>query len=430
MTRLHSLVTPRALAALTTSLLLTACDGAREDTPETAQDPAALVASGIADPTLHPVDRGRYLSQALLQCFICHSERDWDLPGAPPVEGKEGAGFVWRDDGAFRLVAPNLTPDGETGIGRWTDEQLSRAIREGIGHDGRVLHPAMWSRSFRHLSDEDVSAVVAYLRSLTPIRNDLPQTALSPDEQAALEGAPSLSRRPVDFSQLDDPAERGRHMVALADCAGCHTSWTSPRMPGMLAGGNLIERGARKAFSTNLTPHPSGVPYDADAFVTVMRSGKNGTLSPLMPWIAFRNLSDSDLHAIHAYLQTLHPVAHYINNMVAPSACEVCGQEHSLGQMNNIERPAGIALDPRLYARYVGSYRSDEYGITMTVTSKDARLFARWDDEKDQELIPQSESRFLMLGGIAPLRFDRDTSGRVTHLVSEEVEELALRRVH
>lgn len=66
----------------------------------------------------------------------------------------------------------------------------------------------------------------------------------------------------------------------------------------------------------------------------------------------------------------------------------------------------------------------------MTVTSKDARLFARWDDETDQELIPQSESRFLMLGGIAPLRFDRDTSGRVTHLVSEEVEELALRRVH
>jgi mono/diheme cytochrome c family protein len=336
---------------------------------------------------------------------------------------------VWRDDGAYRLVAPNLTPDAESGIGRWTDEQLSRAIREGIGHDGRALHPAMWSSSFRHLSDDDVAAVVAYLRTLPAIRNPLPLTALAPEEQGRIDEASRLAPKPVDLAQLGDPVERGRHMVLLADCAGCHTSWTSRRMPGMLAGGNLIERGDRTAFSSNLTPHPSGVPYDAESFVQVMRTGKAGGMSPLMPWVVFRNLSDADLRAIHAYLQSLDPVAHYINNMVAPSRCVVCGQEHSLGAMNTLARPTGIALDSRVYEEYVGSYRSDDYGVMMTVTRKEGRLFARWEEEKDGELIPQSETRFIMIGGIAPLRFARDSAGRVTHLISEEVEELAMRRV-
>ena len=200
-------------------------------------------------------------------------------------------------------------------------------------------------------------------------------------------------------------------------------------MPGMLAGGNLIERGTRQAFSTNLTPHASGVPYDAETFVQVIRTGKNGTLSPLMPWTVFRNLSDSDLRAIHAYLQTLSPVAHYINNMIAPTICAVCRQEHSLGSMNSVERPAGIVLDPRVYEDYVGAYRSDEYGIAMTISRKGDRLYARWDDENDGELVPQSPVRFLMVGGIAPLRFVRDAAGRVTQVVSEEVEELPLYRI-
>jgi hypothetical protein len=74
-------------------------------------------------------------------------------------------------------VAPNLTPDNETGIGRWTDDMLIRAIREGISHDGRVLHPQMWYRSFRRLPDEDVEAVVAYLRSLEPVMSSVMRPA-------------------------------------------------------------------------------------------------------------------------------------------------------------------------------------------------------------------------------------------------------------
>src|SRR5262245_63811886 len=80
------------------------------------------------------------------------------------------------------LFAPNLTPDPETGTGRWTDDMLMRAIREGISHDGRVLRFEMWYRSFRALSDKDVESVVAYLRSLQPIKHALPRTVIPADE--------------------------------------------------------------------------------------------------------------------------------------------------------------------------------------------------------------------------------------------------------
>ena len=66
------------------------------------------------------------------------------------------------------VVGPNLTPDVETGAGTWCDDQLARAIREGIGHDGRALFPMMPYEDFRHMSDEDLASVVVYLRSLAP----------------------------------------------------------------------------------------------------------------------------------------------------------------------------------------------------------------------------------------------------------------------
>ena len=65
--------------------------------------------------------------------------QDWSKPGAPPVAGKEGSGHVWSDQDMPWLIAPNITPDKETGAGNWSDDTLARAIREGIGHDGRAL---------------------------------------------------------------------------------------------------------------------------------------------------------------------------------------------------------------------------------------------------------------------------------------------------
>ena len=139
------------------------------------------------EPTQARLERGRYLSEGVLHCFVCHTDRDWTKPGAPPVAEMKGAGHLWGTDNPG-VVAPNLTPDKETGTGNWTDDMLGRAIREGISHDGRVLDDQMYYFSYRFLSDEDLAAVIVYLRSLKPIRNRLPNTKLAkyPDPPAPL----------------------------------------------------------------------------------------------------------------------------------------------------------------------------------------------------------------------------------------------------
>ncbi len=149
--------------------------------------------------------RGQYLTEELLQCFVCHSERDWTKPGAPPIPATKGVGAVWL--GKPWLVAANVTPTNETGIGRWTDDMLLRAIREGIGYDGRMLHPQMGYSSFRALPDDDAEAVVAYLRSLKPIRRSLPQTKIPEDESKDLD-VPELLMAPVPLVTSHDVAQK------------------------------------------------------------------------------------------------------------------------------------------------------------------------------------------------------------------------------
>ena len=270
--------------------------------------------------------------------------------------------------------------------------------------------------SLRRLTDEDLAAVIVYLRSLPPIHNPLPQTILSLDEQARLASRLSPLTGPVPERDLSDPVERGRYLVLVGSCVGCHTSWYSSRNPGLLGGGNIIERGEQKYFSTNITAHPSGMPYNAEAFINVIRTGKGGTLGPAMPWWTFQHMTDEDLGAIHAFMQTMNPIAHYINNFVEPTWCAVCGQEHGLGDRNRIEMPTSVAVDLALFDDYVGAYRSEEYGFTIRVRREGDHLRAQEDEGPVVDLIPQSDTRFLMPGGIAPLRFVRDEDGQAVFL--------------
>src|SRR5271170_1273520 len=104
---------------------------------------------------------------------------DLSQRGYPPTPNMMGAGQV-LPQGLLpgRVVAPNLTPDVETGAGAWTDDQLARATREGIGHDGRALFPMMPYPDFRAMSDEDLASIVVYLRSLPPVHSQLAKTEI------------------------------------------------------------------------------------------------------------------------------------------------------------------------------------------------------------------------------------------------------------
>ena len=105
--------------------------------------------------------------------MLCHSPLDVSGGGLKVAEGKAFAGRPFAPDGVPFATAPNLTPDRETGIGTWSDDMLARAIREGISHDGRAMFPVMPYQKFRRMSDEDLAALVVYLRSLPPIRNPM-----------------------------------------------------------------------------------------------------------------------------------------------------------------------------------------------------------------------------------------------------------------
>ncbi len=168
--------------------------------------------------------RGKYLSDtALTPCVLCHSPLDVSGGGLKVAEGKAFAGRPFAPDGVPFATAPNLTPDRETGIGTWSDDMLARAIREGISHDGRAIFPVMPYQRFRRMSDEDLAALVVYLRSLPPIRNPMAPTKIPFPLNRLINGVPEPVDGPV-AADLSSAEKRGEYLVRIAICADCHST--------------------------------------------------------------------------------------------------------------------------------------------------------------------------------------------------------------
>lgn len=283
--------------------------------------------------------RGKYLVDGVIGCFGCHSDQDWSKPGAPPVLGKEGSGHVWADQDMPWLIAPNITPDKETGAGNWSDDALARAIREGIGHDGRTLSPTMPYPHYRQMSDEDLASVIAYLRTVPAVRNQLPTTRIPSPLSFFTQNVPEPITAAVPAPDQSTAVARGAYLVQMAACADCHTPQEKGQpMPGMdFAGGFLIKEPKGDVFSNNITPAASGIGYYNDtSFVLAMRTGKVGArpLHASMPWYFFGKMTDDDLKSIFAFLQTIKPVKHQIDNTEPPTYCRLCKQKHGFGHTN------------------------------------------------------------------------------------------------
>ena len=285
------------------------------------------------------LERGRYMVNAVYGCLACHSERDPNVAGMPALADKLGAGTVFAEgsDLPGRVVAPNLTPDKETGAGNWTDDMLARAIREGIGHDGRTLFPLMPYLNYREMPDEDLASVIVYLRTLAPVKNSLPQTEIIFPVKYLIRSAPQPVTAPVPQPDLSDQVKRGGFLARMASCADCHTAQEKGQIkPGLeFAGGLLFTTPEATVMAANITPDSSGISYyNEDLFVQVMRTGKvkARSVSPIMPWSFYRNMTDEDLKAMFAYLRTLKPVKHTVDNTESPTACKRCGMKHGGGE--------------------------------------------------------------------------------------------------
>lgn len=297
------------------------------------------------EPSPARLQRGEYLVRNVAGCLYCHSELDVSQEGLPIKAGRAGAGKTWAAEGLPWLTVPNITPDPETGAGRWTDDTIARAVREGIGHDGRALFPIMPYVNFRKMSDEDLASVITYIRSLQPVRNELPKSTVPFPVNRFINAVPKKIDGTVPGPDTSTPERRGEYLTTLASCTDCHTPMDERGqfLAGMeFAGGNMFEfvdpaAPRAKRASANLTPSPNGIPYyTEELFVETIRTGRvrERKLTDVMPWGHYRNMTDEDLKAIFAYLKTLKPVDHYVDNAMAPTRCAKCNLEHGGGERN------------------------------------------------------------------------------------------------
>lgn len=285
------------------------------------------------------LERGRYLANAVAPCIGCHSEVDW-TGGFIIKPGTEGSGRSWAEEGIPWLVAPNLTPDPETGAGTWTDDMIARAVREGIGHDGRALFPLMPYHQFKTMADEDLASVVVYLRSLPAVRKQLPPSAIPFPVNRFINAVPEPVTEPVPAPDRSNQVAYGDYLVRIGGCRDCHTPADEQGqvVPGMeFAGGFPLVNPIGTIASANITQAPSGIPYyTEELFLEMMRTGmvRSRKLHDYMPWKLYGKQTDDDLKAMFAYLKTIPPVPHRVDNSLPPTDCPRCGLRHGAGNQN------------------------------------------------------------------------------------------------
>lgn len=275
------------------------------------------------------IARGKYLFEHVADCGGCHSGRDFTHVGGPFIPGQSGQGNVLSDvmigmPGV--VVAANITPDPETGLGAWTDGEKIRAIRDGVDKDGNALFPMMPYAVYRYMSDEDVQSLVAYLNSMPPVRHLLPRTKLAFPVNVLIKSAPKPAGS-VPSTDRGDRMRYGTYLARIAGCGECHTPAEKGQpVPGMeCAGGQVFATKFGTVVTANITPHlETGIGKWSEDFFRnkfyeykeYAASGPPPLAGPqaftLMPWLSFAEMAPEDLSAIYAFLRTVKPVNHYV----------------------------------------------------------------------------------------------------------------------
>ncbi len=263
------------------------------------------------------VERGHYIVRAAAPCGDCHGD---PAQRSAYVSGSETplSGGVVFDVPPGKFYPRNITPDAETGLGNVGDSAIARALRYGVGHDGRALLPFM---EMQGLSDDDLVAVVSYLRTQAPVHHVVPPhyfNVLGKIVKATAMSHPAgPSSPPPAVAPRGASVETGHYLVeSVSLCWSCHTERNM--MTGALTGPRF---GGTKGFPDdgdpsrtwsppNITTDPKTGRLGAlseDQFVARFRQGRLVPGSP-MPWQAFSRLSDDDLRSIYRYLKSVPAV--------------------------------------------------------------------------------------------------------------------------
>lgn len=292
------------IGVLSVVLLALSVFGVRSAGAQTGT-PAAPTATGAPDPEL--VKKGKYLVD-IVGCSDCHSPLDPKT--FQPVEAMRWSGGQAFDLGpAGTVYSRNLTSDPETGIGSWSDEQIKLAITQGVDAKGQRLYPVMPYLYFDNMSDDDLDAIVAYLRTIPPIKNKVPDNKLLPGTQYP----PVPARKPgITAPDPKDTAARGQYlMTALLSCSDCHTPIDpksgAPDFSLFFAGGQPFEGPWGVVYGGNITPdQKTGIAsWTDDDIRKLIQAGvrPDGRVAVVMPRV-YANLTDDDLNAMIHYLRS------------------------------------------------------------------------------------------------------------------------------
>jgi mono/diheme cytochrome c family protein len=253
------------------------------------------------------VARGKYLAEGVVACGNCHTPRD-DKGQLQRDKGLSGG--LLLDIAPFKAYAANLTPDAETGIGKWTDGQLAKAVREGIRPDKSLIGPPMPIEHYRHLADDDLAAIIAYLRAQPAVKNAVPRSTYRIP-------LPPNYGPPVGKVKAPSPRDKlgyGKYLADIGHCMDCHTPRNEQGelvLAQLGAGGQVIEGPWGTTVSRNLTP--TGLKDWTDAQIArAIRDGvdRNGQpYRPPMAYTFYKNINDADMGALIAYLRSLKPQA-------------------------------------------------------------------------------------------------------------------------
>jgi mono/diheme cytochrome c family protein len=283
--------------------------------------------------TTERVERGRYLANHVMVCIDCHSTRNYNYYAGPLTPGTEGkGGDVFNEDMGLpgTVYAKNITP---TGIGNWTDGEILKAFTTGVSKDGSCIFPIMPYPLYASMDEDDAFAIVAYLRQLKPIVNDVPPSKLNFPMNFIVKTIPH-DATPQKRPSASDTLAYGKYLFTMAGCGECHTPLVKQngppqKMAGMdNAGGYEFRVPWGLLRSANITPDSAtGIgSWPRDRFIGKFKryaseQGKQIAMKPpynktlfntIMPWTMYAGMTEEDLTAIYKYLQTFKPVHHAV----------------------------------------------------------------------------------------------------------------------
>lgn len=279
-----------------------------------------IVAS--TDSTL--IARGKYLVYGPAHCAYCHAPASEFTRVEAGEEVSLSGGHIFRLP-VGNIYVPNITSDKATGIGSYTDGELARTLRYGVKKNGEALLDFM---PFYDLSDEDLTAVISYLRTESAVNNSVQPNEwnfLGKIVKAFGMVTPRGDGIVPPAPERDSTAEYGSYLAgSIANCRGCHTKrdlktggYIGTEYAGQLQIEVLDENAqpvkGKHLISPNLTPDPiTGriSSWTQDVFVKRFQTGRVIQGSP-MPWGAFSRMDEKDLIALHKFFATLKPVSSF-----------------------------------------------------------------------------------------------------------------------